>query len=119
MNKEILLANIMGVINSPRWAKYPTRIIEKGISKDGKEVCIQCTPTDSSDTIYLDKDIVEQIFKYMPEEYSEHLVTIKPDDWISYSYTPVFDTDTQKKWDDAHHRYISDKQAFCDKYGCE
>lgn len=41
------------------------------------------------------------------------------DDWISYSYVPVFDTDTQAIWDKALSDFYDAKQAWRDKYGCE
>jgi hypothetical protein len=69
--------------------------------------------------VYEDIDFVEEILKRMPEKYRDHLVTLKHDNWISYSYEPVFDTDTQAMWDKEVSDYINRKQAWCDKYGCD
>ena len=57
--------------------------------------------------------------KPLPEKYREHLVTIEHDSWISYSYVPVFDSDTQAGWDKELKDYIDRKQAWCDEHGCE
>ena len=65
----------------------------------------RCTCDDSSwqcDLVDRDGnpiDYVERILEHLPEKYRDHLVTLKHDNWISYSYVPVFDTDTQAMWD--------------------
>ena len=128
MNKEILKRNIEQVIMQPCNAKYPTRIVPNGLSEDGTYIMVKTTCDDSSSQIrlkwrnngvYEDIDFVEEILKRMPEKYRDHLVTLKHDDWIYYSYVPVFDTDTQAIWDDALETFFRAKQAWCDKFGCD
>ena len=51
--------------------------------------------------------------------YQRNTVTIKHDNWISYSYEPVFDTDTQAIWDKELSDFYDAKQAWCDRYGCD
>jgi hypothetical protein len=125
MNKEILRKNIEEVIMQPCNANYPKRIKENGLSEDGTHIMVQTTPDDSSWQCNLvDRDgnpidYVERILKRLPEKYRDHLVTLKHDNWISYSYVPVFDTDTQTVWDDALETFCKAKQEWCDKYGCE
>ena len=125
MNKEILKHNIIEVINQPYNAKYPTRVVPNGLSEDGKYIMVKVSRDDSSwqcDLVDRDGneiDFVERILEHLPKEYRDHLVTLKHDDWISYSYVPVFDTDTQAMWDKEVSDYINRKQAWCDKYGCD
>ena len=125
MNKEILRKNIEEVIMQPCNANYPKRIKENGLSEDGKYIMVKIRPDDSSWQCNLvDRDgnpidYVERILERLPEKYRDHLVTLKHDNWISYSYVPVFDTDTQTVWDDALETFCKAKQAWCDKYGCE
>lgn len=125
MNKEILRKNIEQVINQPCNASYPKRIKENGLSEDGKYIMVKVTCDDSSWQCNLvDRDgnpvdYVERIIENLPEKYRDHLVTLKHDNWISYSYEPVFDTDTQAMWDKEVSDYINRKQAWCDKYGCD
>jgi hypothetical protein len=125
MNKEILKRNIEQVIMQPCNANYPKRIKENGLSEDGTHIMVQTTPDDSSWQCNLvDRDgnpieYVERILERLPEKYRDHLVTLKHDNWISYSYVPVFDTDTQTVWDDALETFCKAKQEWCDKYGCE
>ena len=125
MNKEILKRNIEQVIMQPCNAKYPTRIVPNGLSEDGTLILVKIRPDDSSWLCNLvDRDgnpidYIERILEYLPEKYRDHLVTLKHDNWISYSYVPVFDTDTQAEWDDALETFYKAKQEWCDKYGCD
>jgi hypothetical protein len=125
MNKEILRKNIEEVIMQPCNANYPKRIKENGLSEDGTHIMVKTTTDDSSWQCNLvDRDgnpieYVERILERLPEKYRDHLVTLKHDNWISYSYVPVFDTDTQTVWDDALETFCKAKQEWCDKYGCE
>ena len=132
MDKEILKRNIEQVIMQPcfanPWNKADKKIKENGLSEDGTYIMVKTTCDDSSsqirlkwcnDGVYEDIDFVEEILKRMPEKYRDHLVTLKHDTWISYSYVPVFDTDTQVIWDKALSDFYDAKQAWCDKYGCD
>ena len=125
MNKEILKRNIEQVIMQPYNAKYPERIVPNGLSEDGTHIMVKIRPDDSSWQCSLVEwngtpvDYVELILQNLPEKYRDHLVTIKHDDWVSYSYVPVFDTDTQAIWDKALETFYKAKQAWCDKYGCD
>ena len=125
MNKEILRKNIEQVINQPCNAKYPTRIVPNGLSEDGKYIMVSISTDDLSwqcDLVDRDGnpiDFVERILEMLPEKYHDHLVTLKHDNWVYYSYVPVFDTDTQVIWDNACNSYINAKQEWCDKYGCD
>ena len=125
MNKEILKRNIEQVIMQPCNAKYPERVVPNGLSEDGTYIMVQTKCDDSSSQIrlkwlnngvYEDIDFVEEILKRLPEKYRDHLVTLKHDDWVYYSYVPVFDTDTQAEWDKAVSGYIKAMQEWCDKY---
>lgn len=125
MNKEILKRNIEQVIMQPCNANYPKRIKENGLSEDGTHIMVKVTTDDSSWQCNLvDRegnpiDYVECILERLPEEYRDHLVTLKHDNWVYYSYVPVFDTDTQAMWDKELDTFYKDKQAWCDKYGCD
>ena len=125
MNKEILRKNIEQVIMQPCNASYPKRIKENGLSEDGKYIMVKVSCDDTSwqcDLVDRDGnpiDYVERILERLPEKYRDHLVTLKHDNWISYSYEPVFDTDTQAMWDKELDTFYKAKQAWCDKYGCD
>ena len=125
MNKEILRKNIEHVIMQPCNANYPKRIKENGLSEDGTHIMVKVTCDDSSwQCNMVDRDgnpidYVERILERLPERYRDHLVTLKHDNWISYSYEPVFDTDTQAIWDKELDTFYKAKQAWCDRYGCE
>ena len=125
MNKEILRKNIEQVIMQPCNVNYQKRIKENGLSENGKYIMVKVNTDDSSWQCNLvDRDgnpidYVERILEHLPEKYRDHLVTLKHDNWISYSYVPVFDTDTQTVWDDALETFCDAKQAWCDKYGCD
>ena len=122
MNKEILKRDIEQVIMQPCNAK---RIKENGLSEDGTHIMVKVTTDDSSWQCNLvDRDgnpidYVERILERLPEQFRDHLVTLKHDTWISYSYVPVFDTDMQAEWDKAVSDYIKAKQEWCDKHGCD
>ena len=125
MNKEILRKNIEQVIMQPCFANYPKMIKENGLSEDGTHIMVKVTCDDSSWQCNLvDRegnpiDYVERILEHLPEKYRDHLVTLKHDNWVYYSYVPVFDTDTQAMWDKELDTFYKAKQAWCDKYGCE
>ena len=129
MNKEILRKNIEQVIIQPcfanPWNKADKKIKENGLSEDGTHICVKVTTDDSSWQCNLvDRDgnpidYVERILERLPEKYRDHLVTLKHDAWISYSYVPVFDTDTQAMWDKELDTFYKAKQEWCDKYGCD
>ena len=129
MNKEILRKNIEQVIMQPcfanPWNKADKKIKENGLSENGTHIMVKIRPDDSSWQCNLvDRDgntidYVERILEHLPEKYRNHLVTIRHDAWISYSYVPVFDTDTQAEWDKAVSDYIKAKQEWCDKHGCD
>ena len=129
MNKEILRKNIEQVINQPcldsPYMKDCRAIIPNGISKDCTHIMVKTRPDDSSWQCFIkdDKgnpiDYVERILERLPEKYRDHLVTLKHDAWISYSYVPVFDTNTQAMWDKELSDFYDAKQAWCDKYGCD
>lgn len=129
MNKEILKRNIEQVIMQPcfanPWNKADKKIKGNGLSEDGTHIMVKVTCDDSSwqcnlvDRYGNPIDYVERILENLPEKYRDHLVTIKHDNWISYSYVPVFDTDTQAMWDKEFSDFCAAKQAWCDKYGCD
>ena len=125
MNKEILKRNIEQVIMQPCNSKYPTEIKPNGLSEDGTHIMVKVTCDDSSWQCNLvDRDgnpidYVERILERLPEKYRDHLVTLKHNDWVSYSYVPVFDTDTQAIWDKEIDVFYKAKQEWCDKYGCD
>ena len=125
MNKEILRKNIEQVIMQPCNSKYPTGIKPNGLSENGKYIMVNVFCDDSSwqcDLVDRDGnkiDYVERILEHLPEKYRDHLVTLRHDAWVSYSYVPVFDTDTQEMWDKALDNFLSAKQAWCDRYGCD
>jgi hypothetical protein len=125
MNKEILRKNIEQVVMQPCNSDYPKRIVPNGLSEDGKYIMVKVSCDDSSwqcDLVDRDGnkiDYVERILEHLPEKYRDHIVTLKHDNWISYSYVPVFDTDTQAMWDKALSDFYKAKQAWCDKYGCD
>ena len=111
-------------IASP-WDKHCKDVSLNGLSEDGKYIMVQISPDDSSwhcNVVDMDGnpiDYVECIIERLPEKYRDHLVTLRHDAWVSYSYVPVFDTDTQAEWDKAVSDYIKAKQEWCDKYGCD
>ena len=129
MDKEILRKNIEQVIMQPcfanPWNKADKKIKENGLSEDGKYIMVKVTTDDSSWQCNLvDRDgnpidYVERILERLPEKYRDHLVTLKHDNWISYSYVPVFDTDTQAMWNKELDTFYKAKQEWCDKYGCD
>ena len=129
MNKEILRKNIEQVINQPcfanPWNKADKKIKENGLSEDGTHIMVKVYTDDSSWQCNLvDRqgnpiDYVERILEHLPEKYRDHLITLKHDAWISYSYVPVFDTDTQAMWDKEFSDFCAAKQAWCDRYGCD
>jgi len=125
MNKEILRKNIEQVIMQPCNSDYHKRIVPNGLSENGKYIMVKVNTDDSSwKCSIVDRDgnpidYVERILEHLPEKYRDHLVTLKHDNWIGYSYVPVFDTDTQTVWDDALEIFYKAKQEWCDKYGCE
>ena len=129
MNKEILKRNIERVIMQPcianPWDKHCKDVKFDGLSDDGRYIMVQISPDDSSwQCNVVDRDgnpidYVERILECLPEKYRDHLVTLRHDTWVSYSYVPVFDTETQEIWDKAVSDYIKAKQEWCDKYGCD
>lgn len=129
MNKEILRKNIEQVINKPcfanPWNKADKKIKENGLSEDGTHIMVKVYTDDSSWQCNLvDRegnpiDYVERILEHLPEKYRDHLVTLKHDNWVYYSYVPVFDTDTQAMWDKEFSDFCAAKQAWCDRYGCD
>lgn len=129
MNKEILKRNIEQVINQPcianPWSGNSKDVRINGLSENGKYIMVKVTTDDSSwqcnlvDSDGNPIDYVERILERLPEKYRDHLVTLRHDAWVSYSYVPVFDTDTQAMWDEEYESYIDAKQKWCDKYGCD
>ena len=128
MNKEILKRNIEQVINQPCFANHfqcCKNIMVNGLSEDEKYIIVKVWPDDTSWKCNLvDRDgnpidYVEGILEKLPKKYRDHLVTLRHSDWVSYSYVPVFDTDTQDMWDKEVDSYIKAKQEWCDKYGCD
>lgn len=129
MNKEILRKNIEQVIMQPcianPWDKHCKDVMLNGLSENGKYIMVKISPDDSSwRCILFDRDnnpvdYVESILEMLPEKYRDHLVTLRHNTWVSYSYVPVFDTDTQEVWDKALSDFCDAKQAWCDKYGCD
>lgn len=125
MDIEILKRNIEQVISQPCNAKYPNRIVPRGVSEDEKYIMVKIRPDDSSwqcDMVDRDSnpiDYVARILEKLPEKYRDHLVTLRHDNWVYYSYVPVFDTDMQAVWNKEQDDYIADKAAWCAKYGCD
>lgn len=121
MEKEILKRNIEQAINQPCNADYPTRVEQNGYDERNgvKVIFVQIVPDDSFRQCILTDDYVDRILEWLPEKYREHLVTLCHSDWVHYSYNPVFDTDTQKMWDEEYKKYIADKSEWCAKYGCD
>ena len=129
MNKEILKRNIEQVIMQP--CLFDPRgnnckaILPNGLSNEGRYIMVKVNTDDISTQFYLTEDngdsidYVERIVELLPERFKEHLVTLRHDTWLSYSYVPVFDTDTQEIWDNELSDFYEAKQAWCDKYGCD
>lgn len=128
MNKEILRKNIEQVIMQPCLAnplnKDDKSIAPDGLSVIGNTISVKTHTDDTSTLIYIcyngeKNDYVQDILDALPEKYRDHLVTIKHDNWKRCSYVPVFDTDTQTKWNESLQKFYDAKQAWCDNYGCE
>lgn len=119
MNIEILKKNIEQVIKQPCIADCPVRIVGNGLSEDCMHIMVKVRPEDSYWKCDLTENTVERILEKLPEKYRDKLVTLRHSDWVYYSYLPVFDTDTQAMWDKEYIDYVSAKQAWCDKYGCD
>lgn len=123
MNIYILKKNIENVIMQPclesPWNKNCKRIRNNGLSDDGKYIMVKVEPDDSSWMCYLTEDYVEKILGMIPEKYRDKLVTIQHDNWLSYSYIPVFDTDTQSEWNVAFENYCEAKAEWCRMHGCD
>lgn len=121
MNKKILKRNIEQAINQPCIAHYPTRVEPKGYDERNgvKYIYVQIVPDDSFRQCNLTDDYVDRILEWLPEKYREHLVTLRHSNWVSCSYNPVFDTDTQAMWDKEFDDYCRDKAEWCAKYGCD
>lgn len=91
-----------------------------GLSEGRQYIIVRTQPCDSLWTCDItDENYVERLLEMLPEKYRDKLVTLRHEDWLSYSYVPVFDTDTQSEWDTELEDYIKEKQAWCDKYGCD
>lgn len=83
------------------------------LKKDGSKY-VRVRPEDCSRLCYS----LEDTLAHIAPEYADHLIGFsKPEDW--YSYDPVFDAETQKKWDDALQKFYTRKAEWCAKYGCE
>jgi hypothetical protein len=128
MDKEILRRNIMNAIKQPciaaPWDANCKEIRVDGLSEDKKYIMVKTRPDDTSSQINLEwngekRDIVEEILERLPSRYRDDLVTIQHDTWISYSYVPVFDTDTQAVWNKELSDFYDAKQEWCDRYGCD
>jgi hypothetical protein len=124
MDRDILKRNIEQVIKQPcvasPWMKGCTSVKPNGLSEDGKYIMVKTLPDDTSTKIFLTDKYWEKIAAALPLKYQDHLVTLRHDEeWISYSYLPVFDTDTQAMWDDELKHFMDAKQEWCDKYGCD
>ena len=120
MNKEILKRNIEQVIMQPCLSQNGKGMTRNGLSKDGTYILVKCKPDDTSSTIYVKElDFVEEILERLPKKFRENLVTLQHQQGISYSYLPVFDTDTQTVWDSELDKFYDAKQDWCDYYGCD
>jgi hypothetical protein len=124
MNKEILRHNIEEVIGRPCPPTFSKGVKPNGTSYEDTCIYVRCKIDDAYSIVWVkrngkDEDFVQDILDRMPTEYSEHLVTIKHDDFLNYTYAPVFDTDTQEMWDKELHRYYKKKGEWCDNYGCD
>lgn len=130
MNKEILRKNIEEVIMQPCLA-HPMYPWDKSIRPDGwpsdkKYISLKTTPDDSYTRIYIfdddgkPMDFVDDILRMLPEKYKNKIATIKHDPHGTWNdYLPVFETDTQAKWNESLRKFYDAKQAWCDNYGCD
>ena len=84
-------------------------------SKERDELAVH-----SDSYIAVEDGRVEGIYEKLPEKYRDKLVTLKHDvNWVSYSYLPVFDTDTQAEWDKEFEEFMETKSRWCREYGCD
>lgn len=124
MNIEILKRNIEQVIMQPciakPWLDTCMDVKLNGLSEDRQYIMVKTHPDDSSWRCSItDEHYVERIIEMLPEKYRDKLVTLRHDNWVNYSYLPVFDTDTQTEWDIELNNYLSAKQAWYNKHGCD
>lgn len=128
MNIEIVRKNIKQVIMHPcfsdPWNKDCKNIKPNGLSDDGEYIMVKTTPNDTLKQINLNHkgeplDYVLDIINSLPKKYQDKLVTLRHDTLESHYYLPVFDSETQKEWDDEYDSYIRSKMAWCKDYGCD
>ena len=125
MNKEIVKQNILQVIYQPCFASPQKgnckNISADGLCENGKCFYVSLRPDDTlfmcwiKDSDGNDIDFVQNIIDQLPPQYREHLVTLRHDNYSSYSYDPVFDSDTQAVWNEALDKFMSGKQERRDK----
>ena len=123
MNIDILKKNIEQVISQPCFSAYsssPSCMKPNGLSEDGTYIMVKVYPDDTSWRCRLIDGYVEEILEHLPEKYRDKLVTLKHDvNWVSYSYLPVFDTDTQAEWDKEFEDFVQAKSRWCREFGCD
>lgn len=125
MYKEILKNNILDVVTQPWFSPLDKVILRSGLSSDGRFINLKISPDDSSCAIAIfdvegkPTNFVDRILESIPDRYREHLVTIKHDHNLSCSYVPVFDIYTQQVWDFELKSFLTCKQEWCAKFGCD
>ena len=117
MNKEILINNINRAIATPFY-NYNTRKFEYA---NGDYIKLATRPDDSETYITNDEKVTDRILECLPDQYASHLVTIvhKSSKERPHAYVPLFDTDTQAKWDDALKTHEKAMMQWCREYGCD
>lgn len=118
MNINILKQNITQVINSPRRVSYNGKIVPNGIGSNNT-IYFKYIPQDIERMFFVDDELANNLLESLPEKYRDHLVTIRPNEYFSESYLPVFDTDTQAMWDDEYEKFLEEKAYWVSKWGCE
>ena len=118
MDINILKQNITQVINSPRRVSYNGEILPNGISSNNT-IGFKHIPEDVERIFFVNDELANNLLKSLPEKYRDHLVTIRPNEYFSASYLPVFDTDTQAMWNDEYAKFMEKKAYWISRWGSE
>jgi hypothetical protein len=81
---------------------------------EGDQVYVKCKPGGTVTSVFFGDNLGEYLASCIGHEYCDRVIGFEPIPGArsAYDYKPVFDDETQRKWDEAQDRYDSGAAAY-------
>lgn len=120
--RRVIKESVKRIINESETGERLANMLIDAVQQNGYEgdqVYVKCKPGGSVTSVFLGDNLGEHLYGCIGSEYRDHVIGFEPMPGVrsAFDYTPVFDDETQMRWDDAQNRYNSGAAAYYARKG--